>query len=142
MVIAGRFIEMGKAEKERYPAIDPAVDAITKTIIGSAYTISNSLGCGFLEKVYENALVNELTKQGLNVKQQQTVKVRYNGAIVGDYIADLIVEDSILIEVKTVEHLGNIQIAQCLNYLKATGIRIGLLMNFETPRVEIRRLVL
>ncbi len=129
-------------DKGGYPAIDPAVDSITKTIIGCAYTVSNSLGCGFLEKVYENALVSELNKQGLRVRQQQLVKIWYNGVVVGDYIADLIVEDSVLIEVKTVEHLGNTQTAQCLNYLRATGIRVGLLMNFETPRVEIKRLVL
>ncbi len=133
---------MKKGEKERYPAIDPAVNSITKTIIGCAYTVSNSLGCGFLEKVYENALVSELIKQGLKVKQQQLIKIWYNGVEVGDYIADLVVEDSVLIEVKTVEHLGNTQTAQCLNYLKATGIRVGLLMNFETPRVEIKRVIL
>ena len=133
---------MEKEERDGYPAIDPAVNNITRTIIGCAYTISNSLGSGFLEKVYENALVCELAKQGLKVKQQQLVKIWYNGVVVGDYIADLIVEDSVLIEVKTVEHLGNTQTAQCLNYLKATGIRVGLLMNFEAPRVEIKRLVL
>jgi GxxExxY protein len=142
MGIAGRFIDMEKAEKSEYPAIDPAVDGITRAIIGCAYTVSNSLGCGFLEKVYENALVSELINQGLKVDQQQIVKVQYNGIIVGDYVADLVVENSVLIEVKTVEHLGKPQIAQCLNYLKATGIRVGLLMNFETPRVEIKRLVL
>lgn len=76
------------------------------------------------------------------IKQQQPVKIWYNGVEVGDYIADLIVEDSVLIEVKTVEYLGNTQTAQCLNYLKATGMRIGLLMNFETPRVEIKRVIL
>jgi GxxExxY protein len=135
-------MDMEQKEKDKYPEIDPIVNNITKTVIGCAYTVSNSLGCGFLEKVYENALVRELVKQGLKVKQQQIVKIWYNGVEVGDYIADLIVEDNVLIEVKAVEHLGNTQTAQCLNYLKATGIRVGLLMNFETPRVEIKRLVL
>lgn len=133
---------MDREEKGGYPAIDPAINSITRTMIGCAYTISNSLGCGFLEKVYENASVCELVKQGFKVKQQQFVKIWYNGVEVGDYVADLIVENSVLIEVKTVEHLGNTQTAQCLNYLKATGIRVGLLMNFETPRVEIKRLIL
>jgi GxxExxY protein len=102
-------------DKGAYPAIDPAVNRITKTIIGCGYTVSNSRGCGFLERVYEKALVCELVKQGLEVKQQQLVKIWYNGVAVGDYVADLIVEDSVLIEVKTVEHLGNTQTAQCLN---------------------------
>lgn len=98
---------MEKARKNGYPEIDPDVNSVTKTIIKCAYTVSNSLGCGSLEKVYENALVSEMKKQGLKVHQQQIAKVYYDGAIVGDYVADLIVEDNVLIEVKTVEHLGN-----------------------------------
>ena len=124
------------------PAIDPAVNSITKTIIGCAYTVSNSLGCGFLEKVYQNALIHELEKQGLKVERQHAIKVRYDGVVVGEYIADLIVGENVLIEIKNIDHLGNPQVAQCLNYLKATGIRIGLLMNFGTPRVEIKRFIL
>ena len=133
---------MENEERSEYPAVDAAVNSITKTIIGCAYTVSNSLGCGFLEKVYQNALVHELKKQNLKVETQHAIKVQYDGVVVGDYIADLVVEDSVLIELKNIDHLGGPQVAQCLNYLKATGIRIGLLMNFGTSRVEIKRLVL
>ena len=132
---------MESANSNQPPAIDSAVNNITKTVIGCAYTVSNSLGCGFLEKVYKNALVHDLLKQGLKVDRERAIKVQYDGVVIGDYIADLIIEDSVLVEVKNIEHLGNPQVAQCLNYLKATGIRIGLLMNFGTPRVEIKRLV-
>ncbi len=133
---------LDKKKTDGYPAIDPAVDDLTRSIIGCAYTVSNSLGCGFLEKVYENALLHELITHGLKVEQQRAVKICYDGVTVGDYIADLVIEDSVLVEVKDVERLGSTHTAQCLNYLKATGIRIGLLMNFGTPRVEIKRLIL
>ncbi len=133
---------MKKGEKNEHVVLDPNVNDVTRTVIGCAYTVSNSLGCGFLEKVYENALVHELAKHGLKIERQHAIKVQYDDVDVGYYIADMIVEDRVLIEVKNIDHLGNPQVAQCLNYLKATGIRIGLLMNFGTPRVEIRRLVL
>ncbi len=122
--------------------IDSAVNDITKTVIGCAYTVSNSLGCGFLEKVYENATTHELAKHSLKVNRQHKIKIEYDGVIVGNYIADLVIEDSVLVEIKNVDHLGTPQVAQCLNYLKATGIHVGLLMNFGRPRVEVKRLVL
>lgn len=130
---------MKNEEKGEYIAIDPAVNGITRVAIGCAYTVSNSLGCGFLEKVYESALVHELTKKGLRVNRQHTIKVQYDGIVVGDYIADLVVEDRVLVEIKTVDCLASVHVAQCLNYLKATGIRVGLLMNFGAPRVETKR---
>jgi GxxExxY protein len=137
-----RCIYMQKANSGQLVAINPAVNDITRSVIGCAYTVSNSLGCGFLEKVYENAMTHELVKHGLKVDRQHTIKVHYDGVVVGDYIADLIVEDQVLVEIKNIDHLGNTQVAQCLNYLKATGIHIGLLMNFGTIRVEIKRLIL
>ena len=114
---------------------------ITEKIIGCAYTVSNALGAGFLEKVYENALAHELRKAGLKVQQQHPIQVRYDGIVVGDYIADLFIEDCILVELKAVKALDEIHQAQCLNYLKATGLRLCLLINFGKTRVEIKRLV-
>lgn len=116
-------------------------DIITEKIIGCAYTVSNELGAGFLEKVYENALVIELKKQGLRVEQQKPVSVTYSGQVVGEYIADLIVEDCVIIELKAVQILNNAHQAQILNYLKATGIQTGLLLNFGTSRLGIKRMI-
>jgi len=113
---------------------------LTEKVIACAFSVSNTLGCGFLEKVYENALAHELRKAGMGVRQQYPVRVTYDGVIVGDYTADLLVEDRVLIELKAVRALDNVHLAQCLNYLKATGMRICLLMNFGRPRVEVRRI--
>ena len=115
---------------------------ITEKIIGCAYTVSNALGAGFLEKVYENALAHELRKAGLKVQQQHPIQVQYDGIVVGDYVADLLIEDCILVELKAVKALDEIHQAQCLNYLKATGLRLCLLINFGNRRVEIKRLAL
>ncbi len=92
--------------------------------------------------MYENALAHELRKAGLNVEQQRAVQVHYDGIVVGDYVADLLVEGCVLVELKTVQALNEVHMAQCMNYLKATGLHICLLMNFAKPRVEIRRIVL
>jgi GxxExxY protein len=91
--------------------------------------------------VYENALAHELCKAGLNVSQQHHIQVNYDGVIVGDYIADLVVEDRVMIELKAVKELDNVHMAQCLNYLKATGLKICLLLNFGKPRVQIKRII-
>lgn len=115
---------------------------LTEKIIGCAYKVSNGLGCGFLEKPYENALAHELRKAGLAVAQQSPIQIYYDGIVVGDYFADLLVENSVIIELKAVRELDEVHRAQCLNYLKATGLPICLLMNFGNPRVDIRRLVL
>ena len=112
---------------------------LTKQVIGCAYTVSNSLGAGFLEKVYENALAHELRKAGLHAQQQQPIKVVYDGVIVGDYVADLVVENAILIELKAVKAFDNVHFAQCLNYLKATDMKICLLINFGRPKTEVKR---
>jgi GxxExxY protein len=112
---------------------------LTETIIGCAYRVSNTLGCGFMEKVYENALVYELNEQNLGVKQQQSIEVNYAGVIVGHYVCDLIVDRKIIIEMKAVTGLNEIHAAQTLNYLKATGLPVALLLNFGKPKIEIRR---
>ena len=94
-----------------------------------------------MEKVYENALAHELRKAGLVVEQQKRIKIRYDGIVVGDYVADLLVRKQLLVELKAVKTLDDVHIAQCLNYLKATGLKICLLFNFGTPKVQIRRIV-
>jgi GxxExxY protein len=117
------------------------INQITEKIIGCAYTVSNHLGSGFLEKIYENALAHEIRKTGLRVSQQYPIQVVYDKIIVGDYIADLLVEECVLVELKTVKSLEDIHIAQVINYLKAIGLTICLLFNFYGPRVETRRIV-
>ena len=113
---------------------------VTELIIGCAFDVFNGLGCGFLAKVYENALAHELRKAGLSVEQQKPIVVRYDGVVVGDYVADFVVEGAILIELKACKGFDEVHEAQCLNYLKATGLPICLLMNFGRPKVEIKRL--
>jgi len=112
----------------------------TQQIIGAAYKAHNSLGAGFLEKVYENALAIELRNCGLSVAQQSQVEVRYQGQIVGSYVADLIVADRIVVEIKAISKLEKAHEAQLVNCLKATGMPVGLLINFGRS-VEVRRRV-
>ncbi len=119
----------------------PERDAISERIIGCAFTVANTLGSGFLEKVYENALALELRAAGLAVEQQRGITVTYKGALVGEYFVDLLVEDAVLIELKTVRALDRAHRAQCINYLRATGTTLCLLINFGAPRVEIQRVV-
>ena len=114
---------------------------LSDRIIGCAYAVSNGLGAGFLEKVYENALAHELRKAGLRAEQQRPLIVKYDGVVVGEYAADLLVADCILVELKAVKALDDIHLAQCLNYLKATGLSLCLLINFGKPRVDVRRVV-
>lgn len=116
-------------------------DELAEKVIGCAYEVSNSLGSGFLEKVYENALVHELNKKGIKTKQQIAIVVKYDGVIVGEYVADLLVNDELLVELKAVENIEKVHLAQCLNYLKATGMRACLLVNFGRSKVQVRRLV-
>lgn len=112
---------------------------ITETIIGCAFKIGNEIGCGFLEKVYENALAHELRKAGLRVEQQKPILVHYDGVVVGDYVADLVVEGVVLLELKACKGFDEIHEAQCLNYLKATKLPICLLINFGRTKVEVKR---
>ena len=117
------------------------LNQITERVIACMFKVSNGLGCGFLEKVYENGMAHELRKAGFAIRQQEPIVVRYDGVVVGDYVADLIVEGVVLIELKAVRGLDEIFMAQCLNYLKATGLPVCLLVNFGRPRLEIKRLV-
>ena len=103
---------------------------ITSAIISAFYTVYNTLGYGFLEKVYENALVIELEKRGLKVQTQVPIQVYYEGKNVGNYFADLLVSDTVIVELKATEKLVSAQEAQLVNYLKATQFEVGLLLNF------------
>ena len=117
----------------KYPYED-----ITHAIIGVFYDVYNDLGPGFLEKVYENALLVELNTRGLKAHSQCPVSVQYKGHTVGEYIADIIVGDNIICEVKAIQKLRPEHEAQLLNYLKATGIKVGLLLNFG-PKPQVMR---
>lgn len=125
----------------RMDADERRLNEITEIIIKCVYRVANTLGNGFLEKVYENALAHDLRKTGFLVEQQKGIQVRYDGVVVGDYMADILVQNTVLVELKAVKTLDNIHVAQCLNYLKATGFKVCLLLNFGTPRVQIRRLI-
>lgn len=118
------------------------INELTEKIIGCAFKVSNTLGPGFLEKVYENALVIELRKAGLRVAQQVPFNVLYEGQIVGLYVADVVVEDLVLVELKAIKELDNTHTSICLNYLHASKLTLCLLMNFAKPKLDVRRLAL
>ena len=113
---------------------------ITGKILRAFYSVYNDLGYGFLEKVYENALVSELRKMGLNVVQQKPIKVYYDNVLVGEYFADIIVENAVSIELKAVEVLHESHSNQLINYLKATEIEVGLLLNFGEEPQFVRKI--
>ena len=116
-------------------------DNLSEKIIKCGFEVSNCLGTGFLESVYENALCVELEKQGFKFRQQKQLKVIYKSEVVGNFIADLVVEDKLLIELKVASELAKNHRAQVMNYLKATGLPVGLLLNFGTPKLGIQRIV-
>jgi len=118
------------------------LDSLIETVIGAAYEVANVLGSGFLEKVYELALLRELRMRGLSARNQVRLPVSYKGASVGHYLVDLDVEGQLLVELKCVECFSNEHIAQGLNYLKASGRPLALLINFQHPKVEWKRLIL
>ena len=111
-------------------------------IIGRAFNVSNALGCGFLEKVYENALTVEFRSTGIAYVQQPVYHVRHRGVIVGEYQPDLVVEDQLIVEVKALNSLNQVHHAQCINYLRVTGFKVALLVNFGLPRVQVKRVVM
>jgi GxxExxY protein len=114
---------------------------ITEAIIGAAYEVHNVLGYGFLEKVYQRALQAELIRRGLSAETERALQVNYKGVNVGDYFADLIVEDKVVVELKVAPELNSYDEAQLINELKAIAVRVGLLINFGRTRVEYRRRV-
>ena len=112
---------------------------LTKLIIKASYNVYNKLGYGFLEKVYENSMMIELTKFGLNATRQYPIKVFYDEKNVGEYFADIIVEDAVIVELKAAENLALEHETQLINYLKATDIEVGLLLNFgKEPQLKRR----
>jgi len=113
-------------------------EEITSQIIKAFYKVNNTLGFGFLEKVYENSMKLELMNLGLKVEQQKNIRVYYEGKEIGDYYADLLVNDCVIVELKVADILCEEHEAQLINYLKATKIEVGLLMNFG-KKAEFRR---
>ncbi len=118
------------------------INDVTYAINGAVFEVNKVLGSGFLEKVYEKALLVELKGRGLKAEGQVPVKVFYKGNVAGEYVVDILVEGKVIVELKTVEELNKVHEAQLLNYLKATGIQVGLLINFKHPKAEIKRMVL
>jgi GxxExxY protein len=121
-------------------ADDTGANRLSEHIIGCAFQVLNTLGAGFLERVYENALAHELRKNGLRVAQQKGFSVTYDGVVVGEYAVDLLVENTIIVELKPIKALDSAHTAQCLNYLKATGLHFCLLLNFGKSRLQIQRI--
>jgi len=114
-------------------------DDLTHKVIGCAYQVYNKLGFGFLESVYRKAMVIEIETSGLEVQQESPLKVHYRGQVVGNFFADLLIEDELIVELKSVERLGKIHEAQLVNYLVATEIEVGLLINFGSTGVDVKR---
>jgi GxxExxY protein len=115
-------------------------DELTDKIIACVFTVSNTLGSGFLEKVYHNALAHELSKNGLKIEREKEYKVHYDGIVAGEYYADIVVEARVVLELKAVQSLDQNHFAQCINYLKASKLKTCLLINFGTPKVQIKRI--
>ena len=116
-------------------------DSLTERVLGAVFEVSNTLGSGFLEKVYERALLRELAIQGVRATSQASFAVKYKGYYVGDYFADILVEDILVVELKCVDGFAKEHTAQCLNYLRASGLTVCLLVNFQKPKVEWKRIV-
>ena len=116
--------------------------SVEVTSAPSAFEVANVLGPGFLEKVYERALIRELGLRHMTAKRQVSFPVSYKGQYVGEYIADLVVEEQILVELKCVDRLGSEHLAQCINYLRASGLPLALLINFQKPKLEWKRVLL
>ena len=116
------------------------LNSLTEAVIGAAFEVSNTLGAGFLEKLYERALVSELTLRGIAVVTQAVYPVGYKGQIIGEYRPDLVIENILIVELKCVDRFAPTHLAQCLSYLHASGLTLALLLNFQHPKVECRRI--
>jgi GxxExxY protein len=110
-------------------------------IVGLAIQVRKELGYGFLEKVYENALMVLLEENGIKAEQQVSIKVHFHGRVVGNYIADILVEDSIILEIKTIENISRYERAQTINYLKATNLKLAIVLNFGKDNLTHERFV-
>jgi GxxExxY protein len=116
-------------------------DPLTERVLGAVFEVSNTLGAGFLEKVYQRALLQEFQLRGIRATAEASLSVMYKGRSVGDYFADLLVEEALVVELRCVERLASEHTAQCLNYLRASGLRVCLLVNFQRSKVEWKRIV-
>ena len=116
-------------------------EKLTEKVLGAVFEVSNTLGAGFLEKVYERALLMELRLRGIKALAQVSFAVMYKGQGVGEYFADILVEDVLVIELKCAQRLCDEHTAQCLNYLRASGLTLCLLINFQKPKVEWKRVI-
>jgi GxxExxY protein len=134
-------MEISDADWQRECAERHQLNGLAEQVIGAAYEVANTLGPGFLERVYERALLNELRLRGVPVEPQVPIPVSDKGEQVGEYFADLVVDGALIVEVKCVDEFCREHTAQCLNYLRATGYRIALLINFQQPRVVWKRVV-
>ena len=123
------------ADEHGYP------DSPTERVLGAVFEVSNTLGAGFLEKVYQRALLAELHLRGIRAAAEVSFAVTYKGHSVGEYFADILVEDVLVVELKCAERLSNEHTAQCINYLRASGLTLCLLVNFQKPKVEWKRIV-
>lgn len=119
-----------------------SLNSLAEAVIGAAYEVSNTLGAGFLEKVYERALLTELVHRGISAKTQVPYAVKYKEQYVRDYLADLVVDSRLLVEIKCVEQLASHHRAQCVNYLRASNLHLALLLNFHHARMMWKRIVL
>jgi GxxExxY protein len=117
------------------------VEQAAHVVISCGFDVLNRLGVGFVEKVYENALAHEIRERGLTVRQQHGISVFYENIVAGQYVADLLVEDRLLVELKATRNLEEAHAVQCMNYLKGTGLTLCLLLNFGSPKLRIRRIV-
>ena len=117
------------------------LDSLTEQVLSAVFEVSNTLGAGFLERVYQRALLRELRLRGIHAISEASFAVTYKGCSVGEYFADLLVEDALVVELKCAERLANEHTAQCLNYLRASGRTVCLLVNFQKPKVEWKRIV-
>ena len=122
-------------------ADETQINSLTERVLGAVFEVSNTLGAGFFEKVYERALLKELALRGIRATGQTSFSVMYKGQCVGEYCADILVEDVLVVELKCVGRLAGEHTAQCLNYLRASGKSVCLLVNFQKAKVEWKRVV-
>lgn len=115
-------------------------DPLTSRILAAAFEVSNTLGHGFLEAVYQRAMLRELSLAGLAAEREVSYRIGYKGEQIGAYVADLVVEGKIVVELKAVEALAQTHVGQCLNYLRCSGLHTALLLNFGRPKLEYRRI--
>ena len=121
--------------------VNQQIEKITERIIGAGFEVSNILGHGFLEQVYRKALLTELGAQGLTVEEEAAFDIQYKGTRVGVYRADIVVERCVIVELKVAEKIVPAHIGQVVNYLKVSGLKVGLILNFGKPKLEVRRVV-